>query len=628
MLRSPEDRLRESWRLIGLDSQRLLRISSSSSLTIPDLSTTTPFTTQTSPGTNRSIFPLPPPLTSDLAALGIRPSDAQCISKAFLEAVVHLRLIYEDQFHKADQCCQAIIRAKGPLIPNFRIRLRSSHVSHYLAKVNLWSSKGVSITRQWLMQNSLNNRPSYTSLAHPPYQDEVVISSSNNGRPSPNAAFFKLEIDDAGQADLIKGMDPPDIAKLSTASAAEKDRHIQLLDSGSIDCWNAVELSSLFQQRTLSIKSDNEDVLHQRYSPCSFPKAYPCPASVCQDTSLKVLSRGLQRVMRSPSSQAASTDKVIESLTHLHISNSGSMSQSDIHDNSKPLIPAFLLTPPSSPRPSPPTSHLINRPVISNPLPTPPESPQSPTSEPFTSRPAYSKRYNRKIVSLPKRRQIPGDVCKDGQPALTEESASVTLDLSLPKTTTTPPRTPIDQERTLSVIIPPTSSSSPTAARKRKTAALPTRRVPSMMPNTVPTTSTPFAAQFAPLSVANVSSLSPSCTSVGPRSIISRTPSLVSLASIDSGSSSPSSDGLDTPPSTPPPFVTKFPSSISPFSSSSKSFTLKFDSAVSPGNLFQFSSAKQPKIFEAHLPSGAPLFEFSAGIKREEVSFSFAFGRR
>nr|AGS09405.1 b2 mating type protein [Heterobasidion araucariae] len=613
----------ESWRLIALDSQHLRHISSHYRLTLPDLFTTTP-STQTSSDVEHSIFPLPPPITPDLIGLGMRPVDAQRISQAFLQAVVSLRSIYESQFHKADQSCQAIIRAKGPLIPNFRLRLRTSHVSHFLAKINVWSSKGVSITRHWLMQKSLNSRPSYNSLVHPPDHDEVAMLSLNRSCPSPDTAFFKLEIDDAGQADLIKGMNHPDIAKLSTSSTAEKDRHIQPLDSGSIDCWNAVELSSLFQQRTRSIKSDHQDVL-QRYSPCSFPKTYPCPASVCQDASFKVLSRGLQRVMRRPS-QAASTDKVIESLTHLHISNSGSTSHSDIHDNKKSLIPAFLLTPTSSPRPSPPTSHLINRPVIPDPLPTPPESPQSPTREPFTSQPAYSKRYNRKAVSLPKRRQIPGDVCKDGQPALTEEPSSVTL-LSLPKTITTPPRTPIDQERPLSVITPPTSSLSPTAARKRKTAALPTRRVPSMMPNIVPTTSMPFAAQFAPLSAANVSSLSSSCTSVGPRSIISRTPSLVSLASIDSGPSSPSSNGLDTPPSTPPHFVTKFSLSISPSSSSSKSFTPKFDSAVSPGNLFQFSSAKQPKIFEAHLPSSAPPFGLSAGIKREEMSFSFAFGR-
>nr|AGS09301.1 b2 mating type protein [Heterobasidion parviporum] len=616
----------ESWRLIALDSQHLRHISSPSRLTLHDLSTPTP-STPTSPETEHLIFPLPPPITPDLMGLGMRPADAQRISQAFLQAVVNLRGIYESQFHKADQSCEAIIRAKGPLIPNFRIRLRASHVSHFLTKVNVWSSKGVSITRHWLMQKSLNACPSYNSLVYPPYHDEVKISSSNSRRPSPDAAFFKLEIDDAEQADMIKGMDSSDIAKLSTASAAEKERHIRLLDSGSVDCRNAVELSSLFQQRTLSIKSDNEDVLHQRYSPCSFPRAYPCPASVCQDTSLKGLSRGLRRVMRSPSSQATSTDKVVESLTHLHISNGESMSQSDIHDSSKSLIPAFLLTPSSSPRPSTPTSHLINRPVIPNPLPTPPESPQSPAREPFTSQPAHSKRYNRKVVSLPKRRQISGDVCKDGQPALTEGSVSVTLDLSVPKTTVIQPRTPIEKERTLSVIIPPTPSSSPAAARKRKTVALPTRRVPSMMPNTVPMTSTPFAAQCAPLSVANVSSLSPSSTSIGSRSIIPRTPSLVSLASSDSGSTSPSSDELDTPPSTPPPSVSKFPSSISPSSLSSKSFTPTFDSAVSPGNIFQFSSAKQPKIFEAHLPSGSPSYSSSTGIKREEVSFSFAFGR-
>nr|AGS09307.1 b2 mating type protein [Heterobasidion parviporum] len=615
----------ESWRLIALDSQHLRHISSPSRLTLHDLSTPIP-STPTSPETEHLIFPLPPPITPDLMGLGMCPADAQRISQAFLQAVVNLRGIYESQFHKADQSCQAIIRAKGPLIPNFRIRLRASHVSHFLAKVNVWSSKGVSITRHWLMQKSLNACPSY-SLVYPPYHDEVVISSSNDRRPSPDAAFFKLEIDDAEQADLIKGMDSPDIAKLSTASAAEKERHIRLFDSGSVDCRNAVESSSLFQQRTLSIKSDNEDVLHQRYSLCSFPKAYPCPASVCQDNSLKVLSRGLRRVMRSPSSQAASTDKVIDSLSHLHISNGESTSQSDIHDSSKFLIPAFLLTPPSSPRPSTPTSHLINRSVIPNPLPTPPESPQSPAREPFTSQPAHSKRYNRKVVSLPKRRQISGDVCKDGEPALTEGSVSVTLDLSVSKTTAIPPRTPIDKERTLSVVIPPPPSSSPAAARKRKTAALPTRRVPSMMFNTVPTTSTPFAAQFAPLSVANVSSLSPSSTSVGPRSIIPRTPSLVSLASSDSESSSPSSDGLDTPPSTPPPFVTKFPPSISPSSLPLKPSILTFDSAMSSGNIFQFSSTKQPKIFEAHLPSGAPPYRSSTDIKREEVSFSFAFGR-
>nr|AGS09289.1 b2 mating type protein [Heterobasidion annosum] len=359
---------------------------------------------------------------------------------------------------------------------------------------------------------------------------------------------------------------------------------------------HSVHLPSLFEQSVSRIKI--EEGLSNRKTSChAFPSAYSHSTPTKRGSCFKILSRR-SRQMHRDSSQTADVDDLSKALDDLSVSE---------FEKGSDHISDRLCSPHRSFTPSLP---VVLKPATFNLLPMPP-SPASSTSTlhmlalPRTPLAARM----RKIAAIPQRNQTAVEAVTPLPLPTTSQELSPRSELHLPITAH-----PKSDHSDLATAISTMPVSIP---RRKKFAPLPTRRAPT-------STNPP---SLAPLSIANVSSLSQSSSPPRSRSNISRTPSLTSMTT-NSGSTSPESDGLDTPPSTPPPFITKFPSSVSPSSLASGSFAPNFASGMSPSGVFQFSSSNEFKGFEAISPSQcAPSFSFSAGIKREDEFLSFTFGQ-
>nr|AGS09217.1 b2 mating type protein [Heterobasidion occidentale] len=527
-------------------------------------------------------FPLPPSLNSDFLALGCNTVVSQQLSQSYTDAALFVEANYETEFYRADRACnQLLLLVHGSPFSHFQDRMRSLYVSRYMTLMYSWAGEAVSMTRHRLMEVALSG--ACLKLSFP-----TDFSTDSVGHYD-----IKRSLEAKGDQPIVK----PLTSKL-------------------------LDLKPLLQREDQTTEVDG-DILHQNLSVSAFPKPYPCP-NPAKDSCLKVLSPRPRQIVHQ-FSHDANVDTLIGTTQHLFTmkcSESDSTNDNTITPSSTSITTPLSLPPPSSTLLSLSVVDLVAFNLSAAPYTRDPSDTKlvaSPTS-------LQSKARCRKLAALPKRIQVSTSPSVDHRvnivsPTFSKAPTSAVVETptsSLPSITAKQSHCP-----PLAVAIP--SASPP--VRIRKMAALPRHTMKSSM-STIVSPASPHITSYALLSVANVSSLSrTSPPSARSRSSISRTPSLVSLTSSDSGSSSPSSDGLDTPPSTPPPFVNKVPPSISPSSLSSKSFTPTFDSAVSPSNIFQSSSTKQPKIFEAHLPSGAVPYSSSTGIKREEVSFSFVFGR-
>nr|AGS09235.1 b2 mating type protein [Heterobasidion occidentale] len=556
-------------------------------------------------------FILPKPLTADFLALGLSEATSKQLSSNYLRASMELKAAYEAGFRRSTTTCLQVIRAFRLPLPDLQALTHATYASRYTSTVNLWAEKQMSVTRQRLMQATLSARYYATSLPQTSatrtgksalVTEKKVCSSQAESSPS-KSRFHKVKIE-------------------SMILEAPSHEFSSKSDNEPGGICNVVGLTPSFLSQSSVFKF--EDDLSQHEAPShAFPTVYhPRSLPSRGDSCLKILSHGLRRTI---SFQTTGMDGLIQAFGRFfpealsdcesscgtngscgseeETAGRDSTEKSSLSSLSSDLLVASL---PTVLRP-PVFSPLMKLRNSCDSLEPPSVSLESP------QHPVFKAHQQCKVSAMPTL-HLPTDA------RLLQSLSSVSV-LSSPRVEK--PEPPI-----LAITVPNTASTS-VSPRRRKVAKLPTRRAltsTSKLP--IPAAPTPNASSLAPLNVANVSSLSrSSLPSTRSRSTISRTPSLVSLASSDSGSSSPSSDELDTPPSTPPPFVTKFTPSISPSSLSLKSFTPTFDSAVSPGNILQFSSTKQPKIFGAHLPSGSPPYSSSTGIKREEVSFSFAFGR-
>nr|AGS09323.1 b2 mating type protein [Heterobasidion parviporum] len=555
-----------AWKRISSDCNRIRRILDTSRAShTSQVSTGTPCTSSQSFAI-QTPFPQPQPIASDLIALGVNYSTAHQLSIAFVGAANSLKQEYETH---SNRVAANLINGLAFTIPSHHIR--SVYISHFSGTIDAWASKQLYSTRLWLMKISLNAKSPSTTMR----------PLKHNRAPS-----------DVSKSEDFNRSSPFEVPSHNVQSERNGS---ELKQEAGIAHYNqkpdGIDLTPLFQTQCLS--SEGDDPLHQNLSTRAFPKAYPCPPPVTEDSCLKILSHGFQRVMCKPFPKSVSVGTLVESFARFSTSeNLGTVTGDD----------AWRLLP------SPPVSFS---PAVSSP------------SSPHLSLSCSTRSQNllpchrREIVKMPKRAltfvnpQVPDQMASTSTPMLSPcaSQASLSKAPSLDKRPERP---------TLSIAISPIQSPSP-ALRRRKVAPLPTKRIPTIskpaLPPALPTTSP------EPLSMANVSLLSRHPPTPGrSRSIISRTPSLVSLASSDSGSTSPSLDGLDTPPSTPPPFITKFSSSISSSSLSSRSF-------LSPGSVFQFSSNKKPKAESVSPSEPVSAFSFSTGIKSEETSFSFAFGR-
>nr|AGS09347.1 b2 mating type protein [Heterobasidion parviporum] len=555
-------------------------------------------------------FVLPKPLTADFLALGLSEATSKQLSSNYLRASMELKAAYEAEFRRSTTTCLQVIRAFRLPLPDLQALTHSTYASRYTSTVNLWAEKQISVTRQKLMQATLSARYYATSLSQTsaartrksaPVTEKKVCSSQTESNPS-KSRFHKVKIE-------------------SMILEAPSHEFSSKSDNEPGGICNVVELTPSFLSQSSVFEFENDNLSQHEAPSHAFPTVYhPLSLPSRRDSCLKILSHGLRRTI---SSQTTSMDSLIQAFGrvlpealsdcksswgtngscdpeegtagHSPARSSPSSLSSDVSVKSPPAVlkpPVFITL----------TSFRDSR-----------DSLEPPSVSLSPQHPVFKAHRQCKASAMPTL-HLPTST----NARLPQSLSSISVASS--------PRVKKPEPPFLAITVPNTAS---TSVSRRKVAKLPTRRAPTST-STLPTPAppTPNPSSLAPLNVANVSSLSrPSFPSTRSRSTISRTPSLVSLASSDSESSSPFSDGLDTPPSTPPPFVTKFPSSISPSSLSSKSFTPTFDSAVSPGNIFQFSSTKQLKVFEAHLPSGAPPYSSPTGIKREEVSFSFAFSR-
>nr|AGS09193.1 b2 mating type protein [Heterobasidion irregulare] len=549
-------------------------------------------------------FTLPNPLTADLVALGLSEATSEKLSSNYLRASIELKAAYEAEFRRSTTVCLQVIRMFRLVLPGFEKRMHSTYASRYTNAVNSWAEKQMSVTRQKLMHVTLSARYCATPLlqSSTPKPGKIVFVTEKNSLSSQVGAipsksrFRRVKIENMESHDLSSNSDK----------------------KGSIN--NVIDLTSSFLPQPFIVKFEDDTLSHHEAPSHAFPTVYHSRSLPSRgDSCLKILPRGLRRTI---SSQTTDVDSLIHAFGRFFpealpdCKNSYGKNGSYDPEEGTAGYHFSARSPPSSlssdlPVSSPST--VLKPPVFSPPtkLRDSRGSFERPSISLSPQHPGFKAHRQCKVSTIPTLH-----LATSTDARLPQLPVSVSA-VSSPRVEK--PGSPI-----LATTVPHTASTS-LSPRRRKVARLPTRRAPAL-PILAPTM--PDASPLPPLNVANVSSLPRSSfPSTRSRSTISRTPSLVSLASSDSESSTPSSDGLDTPPSTPPPFITKFPWSMSPSSLSSKPFTPTFDSTLSPGNLLQFSSARQPKIFEAHLPSSAPPFGFSAGIKREEVSFSFAFNR-
>nr|AGS09353.1 b2 mating type protein [Heterobasidion abietinum] len=517
-------------------------------------------------------FPLPQPLTSELISLGLRDAIAHNLSQAYSQAVMSLKDTYEAELRRTDSVCFAIILSRGSLIPKFQLRMRALYYSNFSAKAKLWADQGMLNIRQRLMEAAL--------------KPGLRMTSSEVHR---------------------EDNDP-----IHTADVGEFDRRKPVLD-----------LQPLFQQPS---KAD-ATLFHSEIPSYAFPVTYPY-AMHDRDSCLQILSRGLRQAIRH-ASQPADITGLLEAL------NKWSASESpESNDKKKNLVLPSHLTPRSLPpkrssssssssssrsltSPSPPMA--IDRPSVPSSLPTPPHSPKSSATSSLQTKKPVLKISHRRIAALPQRTENSGD----GRSPATQTSFLSSEAISFNTSSSISP--PVaNSGRPIPVVTrSSTQTASTSTSRNRKFAALPTRRVRMSALSSLPVPPTPSSASLEPLSMANVSSLSQSSSpSTRSRSVISRTPSLVSLSSSDSESAS--SDELNTPPSSPSPFITKFPSSVSP---SSKFFTSKNKPGLSSSGVFQIFQAPLPKLEVTSPAPPAPSFSFSPVIKREEEPFSFTISR-
>nr|AGS09151.1 b2 mating type protein [Heterobasidion irregulare] len=568
---------KECWQLIATDSDNLQTISSKSSASSKLRHAITPRCAQT-PLPSTSTLPLPRPLVSDLLALGCRITLAQNLSRTYLDFAIGLKQKYETELQHVNQACFNINVAIGNPTSGFQLRLRSLYESQYLSMMNDWAQDAISITQRRFMCASLKGRL-YSSKVRFHFMDKMMILMGIWIQP---AFYVSLQN-----------------VCMRSCTIEEEETNFSIARSNCIHSSSrphSVHLTSLFEQSVSRIKI--EEGLSNRKTSChAFPSAYSHSIPTNRGSCLKIISRGFRRVMHRDASQTTDVDGLSKAFDDLSVSEFTTQPC----DTGSDHISKHICSPHRGSTPSLP---VVLKPATFNPLPMP-TSPTSSTSTPHMlalPRTPLAARM-RKIAAIPQRNQTAVEAVTPLQSTTTSRELSPSSELHCP---------PKSDHSVLTTTISSTPVSIP---RRKKFAPLPTRRAPT---STIP-------PSLAPLSIANVSSLSQSSSPPRSRSNISRTPSLTSMTS-NSGSSSPSSDGLDTPPSTPPPFITKFPSSDSPSSLASKSIAPNPASGMSPGSVFQFSSPK--KLSETISPSQcAPSFSFSAGIKREDESFSFTFGQ-
>ncbi|ETW87031.1 hypothetical protein HETIRDRAFT_166556 [Heterobasidion irregulare TC 32-1] len=540
-------------------------------------------------------FPAPRPLTSDLLALGLHPQIAANISQFYLSIALSMKETYEIEFRQAEDACLGVILKLGRTSP-IQSRLRSTYVSRFLATTQSWVEDCLLTIRQCLLGATLKrgNRlklPAFIDVNH----------------------RFKTEIGE--QSVASKSIcNQPTTCKIESEEQSQNRK--------------MVHLTSLFQSSNSHIKPESGILLHQEAPNEAFPTKYHhSSARQDLDACLKVLSRGLRRATRHSSHRTSDVDSLVSTFDHLSTEECSSADETrksrkslDMdcqHMQSSALIhlstssaSRLPLSTPSSPSTSLPNPSVRRSSVTTVTSPCSPDIHSDPSSS-FNLLNAN----RRKFAALPKKvRMVASPTMPHPTTIQSETSLAISHAVESPLSTSSPVLQ-AERHSPLPVALPLTASG---LRRRRKLAALPARGVPG---TSVKTIAPPSLVSFAPLSVANVSSLSPPRS----RSVVSRTPSLVSLASDESGSSS-SSDTLDTPPSTPPPFITKLLSSISPSSLSVNCFPSKLEPNVSAGDVFQFSSTREPKKFEGSLLSERTAFNFSTTMKQEEQSFSFAFG--
>nr|AGS09271.1 b2 mating type protein [Heterobasidion annosum] len=516
-------------------------------------------------------FPLPQPLTPDLISLGLNQFTAHTISQTYLELAARLQGAYEDSFRDAHSACSKVLLSHNPTLPNFESLMRSSYISHFMITVKSWAHDQTILIRERLLDVTLQGRvPFKSSVKFPPCytaappRSLILSANRSTGTPKPSQGPKLYEMKDIQSS-----------------------------------TWCTTVAQEMRPRSPRSIEHISEGLFYEEVPSYAFPKKY---TPTKPDLSLPALSRGFQRVMRHSSHPTVSMNRLVHAFDRL----SSNDNVKDTMDNDGvEQVPSLRLSLSTAPNP-----HS----TIFDPLTAHPQSLESvlPSS---SMEPRSSEFRPRKVVNIPKSLQSSAKplslvLCERPKP------------LSSPSTEFSIPTEDSKQSTIINVTRPQSPMMPSPNTRRRKIAALPTRRAPtSVLPSTpsLPIT-TPLALPMCPHSL----SCRPHLLVHVPSSPAH--PRLV-VTSTDSGSSS-SSDGLDTPPSTPPPFVTKFPESISPFSLSSKPFTPTFGSTVPPSNIFQFCSANLPKELEASPPSRrASPFELSTGIKVEEELFSFAFGR-
>nr|AGS09181.1 b2 mating type protein [Heterobasidion irregulare] len=592
----------DCWRTIAVDSNRLHQISSHSRTNtqrIADIKSVPRLSSRSHPSSDSTVcpFPLPAPLTTDFIALGLPATVARRLSLTYIQASTCLKDLYEIEARQAINACSQLIQAHDLHLPQFQHRMQILYEARFMSTVKSWAVEELSLTRQQLMKFSLETR---ISLAMPP-------KNFPGSRCADGVADGKVKEDTPTWAAI------PD-RELQCAPVKKEETTLSP-DSGLVD------LTPLFQLKSLPPVG----LFCQEASLHAFPKCYPCYSPEAIDSCLQILSRGIKRASR-PSLQPTNLDSLTAAFKRFSTGESTASETNKVSLNSPPQTSArsaaYPATPPSRSSISPAVTSsppAVIRPAIFNPLPTPLTFPAT-DSKP-TKIDSVSMR-RRKFAAMPKRNHSP-TIKSVSEPY--KEDSSVFLPSSKPSVQIMPslPTTLIKtDEQPLLATSSATATPYTLVPRARKVIALPARCAPAASA-TQPTYTA--STSFAPLSVANVSSLSQSSSPSTHSRSTSRTPSLVSLASNDSIPSSSSSNEVDTPPSTPPPLVTTFPMSISSFPVSS--LTPKSQSPIS-SSVFKFSPTQEPKRFEVASPSQHPSsFSFPTGIKQEEGSFSFQFGR-
>nr|AGS09283.1 b2 mating type protein [Heterobasidion annosum] len=581
---------RESWQLIATDSDHLLALSSKF---IPTSSKSrrpyTPHRAQASSLPSTSTITLPQPLVSDFLALGCKITVAQDLSRTYLDFAVGLKQKYEAELQHVNHACFSFNIAIGNPTLGLQSRLHHLYESQYLSVMKAWARDAISITQRRYMCANLKGGL---------YSLRPTLNSWSQTIPMRSRKIEEKVLNPSAQSSDTTQSDYLDLPS--------RPHRLHLLSS--------------FEQSVSEIKIEDEDISGKESPSYAFPSPYSRPLQTNKTSCLKTLSRGFRRNLHRASSQV-NIDNLSKTFDDLSVSKSTTQPYDKDSDRSSDHSGSLLTSQRSSATPLP----VVLRPATFNPLLPLPASPASSNSTPRTlASPCISSAVrSRKVAAMPRRNQSTVGVITFTQSTTTPSKLPSSSSLHCP---TTPPQTMETSDHSdIAVTLLSTPISIPC---RKKIAALPKRCAPT---STISSSLAPTPlAPFAPLSIANVSSLSKSLSPprFSPprfRSNISRTPSLTSLTS-NSGSSSPSSDGLDTPPSTPPPFITNFPSPVSPSSLTSKSYAPNPASGMSPSSVFQFSSPK--KLFETISPSQCtPSFSFSAGIKREDESFSFTFGR-